>query len=111
MMRTTIDLTKYFDFSHPNIIRIKEHRIGIEHILDYYHEGYNPDEIAQELPGVELETIYATITYYLANQTEVSDYLQRRLERSEQAYQEWATHPSPLIQRLREVRDKRAEPA
>lgn len=43
-MIETIALTDYFDFWNPNIIRVKRHRIGIEHILDYYFAGYQPDE-------------------------------------------------------------------
>ncbi len=104
-----IELTNYLDFTNPDAIRVKGHRLGIEHILDYYLEGYNPDEIAQELPGLNLETVYAAIAYYLANRAKMDAYLLRRRARNEKAYQEWAAAPSPLIQRLRVLREKQAE--
>ncbi len=96
-----MQLEEYFDFSEQDAIRVKGHRIGIEHILSYYREGYTPDEIAEEFPGVSLEKIYATITYYLSHREEIDAYLVRLRERSEQEYQEWAANPSPLVQRLR----------
>lgn len=101
-----IELTKYLDFTNPNTIRIKGHRIGIEHILDYYLEGYNPDEITQEFPGLNLETVYAVITYYLTNRAKMDAYMRQRQARNEQAYQEWAATPTPLIQRLRAIREE-----
>lgn len=104
-----IELAKYLDFSNPDTIRIKGHRLGIEHILDHYLEGYNPDEIAQEFPGLNLETVYAAITYYLTNRAKMDVYMRQRHTRNEQAYQEWAAAPTPLIQRLRALREKQSE--
>lgn len=103
-----IELTKYLDFTNPDAIRVKGHRLGIEHILDYYLEGYNPDEIAQEFPGLSLETVYAAITYYLANRAKMDAYMQQRHARNERAYQEWVVTPTPLIQRLRAVREEQS---
>jgi len=102
----TVELTDYFDFIDPGTIRIKGHRIGIEHVLAYYLEGYNPDEIAQEYPGLSIEKIYAAITYYLANREEVDDYLRRKRARDEEAYQEWVANPPPHVQRLRVIREE-----
>ena len=45
-MNDTIKLNRYFDFQQPDRIRIKGHRLGIEHILNHHLEGYNPEEIA-----------------------------------------------------------------
>lgn len=105
----SLDLTVYFDFLDPDTIRLKGHRINLEHVLAYYLAGYNPDEIAKEFPGLDLEIIYAAITYYLANREEVEAYLERRRQRDEHAYQEWSANPSPIIQRLRTVREQRPE--
>ncbi len=96
-----MQLEDYFDFEGRDIIRLKGHRIGIEHILAYYQEGYTPEEIAQEFQGVGIDKIYATITYYLSHRADVDAYLARWREQAEQDYQEWAAHPSPLIERLR----------
>ncbi len=102
----TVELTDYFEFVDGDTIKIRGHRLGIEHVLAYYLEGYHPSEIADELPGLSLEEIYATITYYLANRNALDAYLRRRQRRDEQAYQEWAAQPSPLIHRLRAIREE-----
>ncbi|MBL7183471.1 MAG: DUF433 domain-containing protein, partial [Anaerolineae bacterium] len=70
-------LEDYFDFLSPDDIRLKGHRIGIDDVLYYYLEGYTPEEIAANLPTLNLEQIHATITYYLHNRAEVDAYLSR----------------------------------
>ena len=104
-----IELSAYFDHVAPDVIRIRGHRLGIEHVLGYYLEGYSPEEIAQEYPGLSLEKIYATITYYLSNREELDAYLQRVHDRDERAWQTWAGNPSPLVQRLQVIREEQAE--
>ena len=105
---TTTVLENYFDFLSPDDIRIKGHRIGIDDVLDYYLEGYTPEEIvAYELPTLSLEQVHATITYYLRNRTEIDAYLRRLADWREQRYQEGAANPSPLVQRLRRIKAQR----
>ena len=104
-----MQLEDYFNFlgsetcepQFSTVIRIKGHRINIEHVLAYYKLGYNPEKIAKEFPGLSLEKIYVTITYYLSHRATVEHYLRRIRGLDEQAYQEWrAAGPSPLMQRL-----------
>ncbi len=102
-------LEDYFEFIGPDAIRIKGHRIGIEHVLNYYREGYSPEAIAQEFPGLDLEKIYATITFYLGNMAEMDAYLARLDLRSEQEYRAWSARPSQPIQRLRAVKSRRVQ--
>jgi uncharacterized protein (DUF433 family) len=104
-----MQLEDYFDFVSPHEIRIKGHRIGIEHVLAVYQEGYSPEAIAQGFPGLSLEKIYATITYYLHNKTEVVAYLARQaalVEEDLRAYE--AQEPSAVVQRLRALKAQRA---
>jgi uncharacterized protein (DUF433 family) len=70
-----MQLEDYFDFLSPTDIRLKGHRVGIDTVLSYYLEGYTPEEIAANLPTINLEKIYATITYYLHNRTQIDTYL------------------------------------
>ena len=88
-MVLTETITQYFDFVSEDVIRLKGHRLGIEHVLAFYHEGYTPEQIAQEFPGVDLAVIYATITFYPANEAEIDAYLLRRQIAYEKAYQDW----------------------
>ncbi|WP_225225326.1 DUF433 domain-containing protein [Komarekiella delphini-convector] len=62
-----MQLEDYFEFLNPDDIRIKGHRIGIDNVIQYYLQGYSPEQILEELPSLNLEKIYATLTYYLHN--------------------------------------------
>ena len=104
-----MQLEDYFDFLGPETIRLKGHRIGIEHVLAFYRDGFSPEQIAQEFPGLSLEKIHATITYYLHNRTDLDAYVERIESLSEEQYQTWAANPSPLIQRLRAVKAGRSQ--
>ena len=107
MTPETVILTGYFDFLENGAIRIKGHRIGIEHVLDRYLSGYNPDEIAADFPGLGLEKVYATITYYLANRVQIDEYLEALRIEDEKAYRTSSENPSPMIERLRRIREER----
>ncbi len=104
-----MQLEDYFEFLSPDDIRIKGHRIGIDNVLDYYLEGYTPEEIAANLPTLSLEKIYATITYYLHNRPQIDAYLLRLAKWREQHYQESIANPSPLAQRLIAAKAQRAK--
>ena len=103
-----MQLEEYFDFLDPDDIRIKGHRIGIDDVIDYYLQGYSPEQILAELPSLNLEKIHATITYYLRNRTEIDAYMLRLATWREQRSQEWrTTEPSAVVQRLRALKAQR----
>ena len=103
-----MQLGDYFEFLEPDDIRIKGHRIGIDDVIDYYLQGYSPEQILAELPTLNLEKIHATITYYLRNRVEMDAYILRLANWREQRYQEWlAAEPSPVVQRLRALKAQR----
>jgi uncharacterized protein (DUF433 family) len=100
-------LEDYLDFLSPDDIRIKGHRIGIQDVIKYYLSGYSPEEILEELPSLNLEKIYAVITYYWGNRTQIVEYMFRLKQSQEQHYQEWLRkEPSEVIARLRSHRDQ-----
>jgi hypothetical protein len=49
-----MNLDTYFEFLGPDDIRIRGHRVGIDDVLNYYLDGYSPDEIAAQLPTLSL---------------------------------------------------------
>jgi uncharacterized protein (DUF433 family) len=102
-------LEDYFDFLGTDDIRIKGHRIGIDDVLSYYLEGFSAEEIGARFPSLKLEEIHATITYYLHNRAEVDALLTRLAAWREQRYQTAVANPSPLAQRLRELKAQRQE--
>lgn len=105
-----MQLEDYLEFLNPDDIRIKGHRIGIDDVIKYYLEGYSPEQILEELPSLNLEKIYATLTYYLHNRAEMDAYMLRLRNWREQQYQEWlAKEPSPVVKRLRELKAQREQ--
>ena len=104
-----MQLEDYFEFLDPDDIRIKGHRIGIDNVIDYYLQGYSPEQILQELPSLNLEKIYATLTYYLHNRVEIDAYMLRLAKWREQRYQESLANPSPLALRLRALKAQREQ--
>jgi uncharacterized protein (DUF433 family) len=110
-----MQLEDYFEFEKVDSkfgpierIRIKDHRIAIEKVIEYFNQGMEPKQIAGEIyPSLSLEEVYATITYYLHNKTEVDAYIQRGEAIGEAYYQEWLQQePAPVVKRLRELKAK-----
>lgn len=108
-MFSTIKLEDYFDFQSQNDIRLKGHRIGIEDVLNYYLEGFTPEEIQANLPTLSLEEIHATITYYLHQRSQVDLYLKKLQTNREQSYQKFNSNPPAIVQKLREIKAEHSE--
>ena len=102
-----MQLEEYLEVQVPDVVRIKGHRIGLEHIIERYQEGFSPEEIALDFPGLSLEKIYAVITYYLHNQKESDAYVARVNACAESAYRLWDADPSPASLRLRAIKEQR----
>lgn len=84
-MSKKMELQDYFDFNSEIDIRIKGHRIAIQHVLNKYRQGKGPDELLCLFSTLSIEEIYATILYYLANKEEVEVYLERERLMDEEA--------------------------
>ncbi|MEB3248600.1 MAG: DUF433 domain-containing protein [Merismopediaceae bacterium] len=104
-----MQLEDYFVFLSPDDIRLKGHRIGIDNILFYFLEGYSPEEILSIYPDLNLEKIYATITYYLQNRKEVDAYLNRIKNWKENRYQESLKYPSSQREKMRVIKQQRQD--
>ena len=105
-----MQLEEYFEFLDPDDIRIKGHRIGIDDVIKYYLDGYSTDQILEELPSLNLEKIYATLTYYLRNRKQMDAYMLRLAKWREERYQEWlAKEPSDVVKRLRAIKAQREQ--
>jgi uncharacterized protein (DUF433 family) len=104
-------LENYFDFIGPNTVRIKGHRLGIEDVLELYEAGYSPEQIALEFPGLTLEKIHATITYYWHNRAEVEAYLTRLERLVANSIEEEAQQAAPaIVKRIRALQAKQMQP-
>ena len=106
-MFSTIKLEDYFEFCSAEEVRIVGHRIGIEDVLKYYLEGYTPKEINLNLPSLGLEKIYATITYYLHNQQQIDNYLNRIEQDKKHNYEKFAANTPAIVQKLKAEKIRR----
>jgi uncharacterized protein (DUF433 family) len=104
-----IPVDAYLERIGPDVIRVKGHRVGLEHIVERYQEGYSPEQMTLDFPGLDLAQIYGIIAYYLHNQAEVDAYVARVNARAEAAYHAWAANPSSATLRVRELRARRAQ--
>jgi len=104
-----VELEQYFDFLRADDIRLKGTRIGIETILyAYIHQQQPPEAIAQTYPQLSLEQIYATILYYLHNQTQIAQYLTDWLNYCAQAEREQDSNPPAIVARLKQLKAERS---
>ena len=53
-------------------------RVSLDSIIFAFNEGATPEEIVQQYPTLDLKDVYVVISYYLQNQAEVEEYLDRR---------------------------------
>jgi len=92
-------------------IRIKGHRISIEHVLEYFKQGFSPETILRDVyPSLNLEKIYATILYYEANKEKVEEYIRRGDKLGDQYYQEYLQQPeSEVVRRLKAIKAAREQ--
>lgn len=50
-------------------------RISLDSIVYAFRRGQSPESIKRSFPLLDLEEIYGAIAFYLANQTEIDEYL------------------------------------
>ncbi|MCX7855926.1 MAG: DUF433 domain-containing protein [Anaerolineae bacterium] len=81
---TVVPLQKDAD----GVIRIGNTRVTLDTVIAAFLEGATAEEIAQQYPSLALADVYAVISYYLQNQTEVEAYLQQRREEAQRVRQE-----------------------
>jgi uncharacterized protein (DUF433 family) len=63
---------------HAGVLRVNGTRVSLDSLIFAFNEGATPEEIAQQYTTLNLADIYAVISYYLQNQAEVVEYLERR---------------------------------
>jgi uncharacterized protein (DUF433 family) len=56
-------------------LRVKDHRIGLLHLVHYYNEGYSPEMLVGQYPTLPLALIHKVIAFYLENQSQVDQYV------------------------------------
>lgn len=103
-----MQIEDYFDFLPSGDIRIKGHRIGIEHVIDeYIHREMTPKQLAVRFPTLDMEKIYATLLYYHRNKEQVDLYLEDWYEYGRRMREEQNRNPTPAMLRMRKFKAER----
>lgn len=85
----------------PNgVLRVGGTRVSLDSIVLAFQQGQSPESIRQHYPILRLEDVYGALTYYLAHQREVDDYLRRQDAAWERGRREADARRSPFVERL-----------
>ena len=71
-----------FDDGHGGL-RVTGTRVLLERIVHAFEDGATPEGIVQSYDTLQLDDVYAVLTWYLRHKTEVKDYLQKRTEEAD----------------------------
>ena len=82
-------------------IHVTGHRIGLQHLVHYYNEGYSPEMLASEYATLSLSIVHKVISFYLDNSSDVDQYVSEQYAILETVRCEAINGPS-----LSELRDR-----
>ena len=84
------------------VLRVGGTRVSLDSVIAVFRDGATPEEIVQQYDALSLADVYAVISYYLENQSNIDSYLAARRSQREQLRQEVETHHTPhgIRQRL-----------
>jgi uncharacterized protein (DUF433 family) len=78
-------------------------RVSLDSIVYEFRNGASPESIAQSFTVLRLEEIYGGITFYLANQQEIDEYLKRSEEEYAREMQGARARDPQLYKRLDQI--------
>lgn len=93
-------------------IRVSGTKVTLDTILNYYLQGLTPEKLHEGFPTIPLTDMYAIIAYYLANQTELDDYLQDIQNKAKQLQKEIESNYPPKVTKaelLKRLEDSKKE--
>jgi uncharacterized protein (DUF433 family) len=91
--RKIMQLEDYFDFYPNGAIRLKGHRIDLEHVVREYNRGMNMAELLERFDTLNQAKIQACIDYYLAHKEKIDEDIRRWDEETDIAYQKQQKDP------------------
>ncbi|MFB2893753.1 DUF433 domain-containing protein [Aerosakkonemataceae cyanobacterium BLCC-F50] len=74
-MSAAIITTKQYIEERENCYFIVGKRVSLDSIVYAFLAGQSPESIVQSFPVLTLEEVYGAITFYLANRTNIDNYL------------------------------------
>jgi uncharacterized protein (DUF433 family) len=102
-----MQLEDYFEFLGPNEIKIKGHRIWIEHVLyEYIYRAQTAEELAQRFDTLTLEQIHATLLYYLHNKEAMDKYMADWMEYCRKSREEARAKDPAFYEKMRRLKEE-----
>lgn len=78
-------MSKEYIEERSGALYVKGTRVSLASVVLEFRDGAAPETILQDFPALaSLENVYGAITYYLANQAKVEEYLKAQAERWEE---------------------------
>ncbi|MEX2176299.1 MAG: DUF433 domain-containing protein [Pirellulaceae bacterium] len=93
----------YVRKTEQGALRVGDLDVSLDSVVIAYQQGYSAETIQQLYPALTLEEVYGAVAFYLANEVEVDQYLQRQESRWQQLRHSAATDPSPVVAQLRSL--------
>lgn len=82
--------------------RIGDTRVMLDSVVSSFEQGHSAETIQQQYPALALEEVYGAITYILAHQEEVRQYLTRQGAIWDRWRAKSEERAAPVVARLRE---------
>ena len=79
-------------------------RISLDSIIYAFRRGQSPESIKRSFPLLDLEEIYGAITFYLANQPEIDEYLLKEESEFEKMRKESSEKDADWYQKMKKAR-------
>ncbi len=95
-----MNLPEFLSQDSKGFIHVAGHRIGLQHLVFYYNEGYSAELLAAEYPTLSLAVIHKIIAFYLEHRPAVNQYIAGCDAEIQQ--QREAAHRGPSVAELRD---------
>jgi uncharacterized protein (DUF433 family) len=99
-----VDAKRYVHLDGHGVYRIGGTQVPLDSLMHPFDQGHSAESIQQQYPALSLEEVYGAITFYLANQEAVRQYLAKQEKIWDEARRASQAKPSPLMDRLRAAR-------
>lgn len=99
----------YVQTDESGTMRVGGTRISLDSVVYPFREGQSPECIRQAYPGLSLEQVYGAITYYLANQDEVDEYLVRQEALWDELRERCERNRPPFVERMLALTDEEVQ--
>jgi hypothetical protein len=104
-----LPLPGFLERREDDEIYLVAHRVTLENVCFYYHEGYSAEMLRERFPTLPLVLIHKVIVFYLENRDAVEAYLAAQEAARDREFTRWqqTTRTTPDLAELRRRRDAR----